>query len=123
MNFRKSMSAGICMASLAAITVPLGASAATIYLAVPPPEARHEAVPAPRPGYVWSAGYWNVANNRHVWQKGHWERERHGHHYTQSTWNQHSGWQLEPGHWSKGDRDGDGIPNAADRAPDNPNRR
>jgi len=123
MNLRKSTLAGICAASLGAICVPLGASAATIYLAIPPPEARHEVVPAPRPGYVWSAGYWNVVGNRHVWQKGHWERERHGYHYTQSTWNEHRGWQLEQGRWNKGDRDGDGVPNSADRAPDNPNRR
>jgi hypothetical protein len=123
MNLRKSTLAGICAASLGAICVPLGASAATIYLAIPPPEARHEVVPAPRPGYVWSSGYWNAVGNRHVWQKGHWERERRGYHYTQSTWNEHRGWQLEQGRWNKGDRDGDGVPNSADRAPDNPNRR
>ena len=122
MKFRKSILAGICVASVGAISVPLAASAATIYFSVPPPAARYEAVPAPRPGYVWSAGYWNAVGNRHVWQKGHWERERHGYHYSQSTWNKHSGWQLEQPRWNKGDRDGDGVRNSQDRAPDNPNR-
>ena len=123
MNIRKSILAGLCTASFVAVCAPLTASAATIYLAIPPPEARYEAVPAPREGYVWSAGYWTARDNRHVWQKGHWEKERHGYHYSQSTWTQHQGWQLEPGRWSKADRDGDGVPNAQDRAPDNPNRR
>ena len=31
-------------------------------------------------------------------------------------------WQLERGHWNKGDRDHDWVPNAVDRAPENPNR-
>ena len=123
MNFRKSILAGACLATLGGICIPLDASAATIYLAIPPPEPRHEVVPAPRPGYVWSSGYWNAVGDRHVWQKGHWERERHGYHYTQPAWNQHSGWALNQGGWNKGDRDGDGVPNSQDHAPDNPNRR
>ena len=123
MNIRKPILAGVLAATFAAIAMPLTVSANTIYLAIPPPEPRYEAVPAARPGYVWSAGYWTARDNRHVWQKGHWERERHGYHYTQSTWAQHNGWQLQPGQWTKGDRDGDGVPNNQDRAPDNPNRR
>jgi hypothetical protein len=121
MKFRKSLLAGICMAALA---IPVAASAAVVYLNVAPPEPRHERVPPPRVGYVWSQGYWDAQDNRHVWRTGRWERERKGYHYTQSTWTQRDNrWQLERRRWNKGDRDGDGVPNSMDRAPDNPNRR
>lgn len=121
MKFRKSLLAGICATALA---IPLAASAAVVYLNVAPPEPRFERVPAPRAGYVWSSGYWDARNNRHVWRTGRWERERKGHHYTQSTWTQRDNrWQLERSRWNKGDRDGDGVPNAVDNAPNNPNRR
>jgi hypothetical protein len=101
------------------------ASAETaIYFNVAPPPARHEAIPAPRRGYLWSPGYWNAKGKRHMWQAGHWERERAGYRFSQPAWTQRDGrWQLERGRWAKGDRDGDGVPNAVDRAPDNPLRR
>ena len=71
-------------------------------------------------GYVWSSGYWNVKRNKHAWKAGHWERERAGYHYAQPTWTQHDNhWELHHAQWSKADRDGDGVPNYADRAPDN----
>jgi hypothetical protein len=104
--------------------MPMTASAdSVVYFSSPPPQARYEAVPARRPGYVWSSGYWNAKHNKHVWQAGHWERERHGYHITQPAWTQHeSKWELHRGHWTQGDRDHDGVPNSVDRAPDNPNR-
>jgi hypothetical protein len=125
MKFRKSLVAALCVAALGAIAVPTTASAdVAVYFNTAPPQARYEAVPAPRSGYVWSSGYWNYKGNKHVWQNGHWERERPGHHWSQSTWTQHDNrWQLQRGHWNKGDRDGDGVPNSVDRAPDNPVRR
>jgi hypothetical protein len=124
MKFRKPLLVAICAASLGFVSVPFAANAATIYLNVAPPEARHERVPAPRAGYLWVPGFWDARENRHVWTKGRWERERRGYHYTHSTWTQRDNrWQLERGRWNRGDRDGDGVPNAIDRAPDNPNRR
>ena len=46
-----------------------------------------------------------------------------GYNYAQPVWTQHDNqWQLQRGHWNKGDRDGDGVPNPVDRAPDNPHR-
>jgi hypothetical protein len=123
MKLRKSYLAGILLASLGTVSIPLTAGAASIYLNIAPPEARYEQAPAPRAGYLWTPGYWDAKNNRHVWRAGHWERERKGYHYTHPAWTQHDNrWQLERGRWSKGDRDGDGVPNARDRAPDNPNR-
>jgi hypothetical protein len=125
MKVSKSLLVLFGVASLGSVSVPLAASAAVgIYLNVAPPEGRYEAVPAPRRGYVWAPGYWNARSNHHVWQAGHWERQRTGYHYSQPTWTQRdSRWQLERGHWSRGDVDGDGVPNGADRAPNNPNRR
>jgi hypothetical protein len=124
MKLRKTLLLAICVGSLAAITAPLTASAEVgIFLNVAPPPARYEAVPAPRNGYVWSSGYWNARGDRHVWQPGHWERQRRGYYLAQPTWTQRDNrWQLERGRWNRGDRDGDGVPNAMDRAPNNPNR-
>lgn len=124
MKLRTSLVAVLAVFSLGAVAVPLVAVAAVgIYFNVAPPEPRYEVVPAPRAGYVWSNGYWNARNSRHVWQAGHWERERHGYYRTQPAWTQRDNrWQLERGRWNRGDRDGDGVPNSMDRAPDNPRR-
>ena len=122
MKLRKSL-AVVCVASLGALCVPLAANAA-IYLDIAPPEARFERTPPPRAGYVWVPGYWDAKNNRHHWRKGRWERERRGYHFVQPAWTQRDNrWELERSGWRRGDRDGDGVPNRVDRAPDNPNRR
>ena len=34
----------------------------------------------------------------------------------------YGGWYMERGHWDRGDRDHDGVPNRIDRRPDNPRR-
>lgn len=124
MKLRKTLLVAICVGSLAGISVPLTANAQPIvYFNAAPPEARREVMPAPRRGYEWSAGYWNVRGNRHVWQRGHWERTRRGYYFAQPTWTQRDDrWQLERGRWNRGDRDHDGVPNGLDRAPNNPNR-
>jgi hypothetical protein len=124
MKIRKNLLALTCAAAIGAMYMPLTANAEVgIFLNIAPPPSRHEVVPAPRQGYVWSSGYWNAKGEKHVWQAGHWEREKHGYHFTQPNWTQHDNrWELERGHWKKGDRDGDGVPNSLDRAPDNPNR-
>ena len=125
MKFRKTLLVGLCAASLGGIAVPMSASAeVTVYFNTAPPPVRFEAVPAARRGYLWVPGYWNARNNRHVWQAGHWERERAGYRYNPPAWTQRDNrWQFERGRWNRGDRDGDGVPNALDRAPNNPNRR
>jgi hypothetical protein len=95
-----------------------------IFYNTPPPALRYERVPAPRRGYVWAPGYWDSNRNKHSWKRGHWEREREGHYYAQPRWiERNNGWALERGRWNPNDRDGDGVPNNRDRAPDNPNRR
>jgi hypothetical protein len=55
--------------------------------------------------------------------RGSWMRERRGYRYNQPIWVERNGrWFMERGHWRRGDRDGDGVPNRQDRAPNNPNR-
>lgn len=124
MKLRTSLVAVLAVFSIGAVTVPIVASAEVgIYFNIPPPPPRYEAVPAPRAGYLWSGGYWNMRNNRHVWQRGHWERERSGYYRTEPAWTQRDNrWHLNRGGWNRGDRDGDGVPNSRDRAPDNPRR-
>jgi hypothetical protein len=122
MNLRKTLALALCAGCFGA--VPLASSAeVAIYLNTPPPMARYEKVPAPREGYVWSGGYWDKKGDRHTWRKGHWEQRRSGFHFTQPTWTQRDNrWELQRGRWNAGDRDGDGVPNRVDRAPDNPRR-
>lgn len=103
--------------------VPVTATAATTYVRVAPPAPRDEVVPAARPGYVWTPGYWDYRSRRHVWVNGTWVRERRGYVYAHPNWVEHDGrWQLQRGRWNRGDRDHDGIPNSLDHHPDNPRR-
>lgn len=125
MKLRKTLFVALCAATLGSVAVPMSAGAqVSVYYNTAPPAPRYEAIPAPRHGYVWSSGYWNAKGRRHVWQAGHWERQRNGYHLTQPAWVQRNDrWELERGRWNRGDRDHDGVPNAVDRAPDNPARR
>jgi hypothetical protein len=106
--------------SIGSFAIP---AAAEIVVRVAPPQARYEAVPQARRGMVWVPGHWDWRNQRHVWVRGTFVRERHGYHYAQPAWTEREGrWYMERGNWRRGDRDGDGVPNNRDRAPDNPNR-
>jgi hypothetical protein len=126
MKLRKLLLAGLCVTSLMTVAVPMAAQAATsVYLTVPPPENRREAVPAARRGYVWVPGYWDASGRRHVWKAGHWEKARRGYTYSAPAWVQRDNrWELNRGRWNRtaNDRDGDGVPNSRDRAPNNPTR-
>jgi hypothetical protein len=123
-KFRKPLLVAMCVASLGTASIPLTSSAAVeVYFNAPPPPARVETVPAPRHGYVWAPGYWDLRGHRHVWVAGHWERERRGYVYNEPRWVQRDNrWYLERSHWARGDKDHDGVPNAVDRAPNNPTR-
>lgn len=98
--------------------------AVDIFVNAPPPPLRVEVTPAPRAGYVWAPGYWDYRADRHVWTRGHWERERSGMYYHSPRWTERDGrWVMERRGWDRNpDRDGDGVPNRVDRAPDNPYR-
>ena len=114
--------------SFALVAAALGATAipasAAVYVTVAPPEPRHEIVPPPRHGYIWVPGYWNWNGHAHVWVPGTWVRARSGYYYAEPAWAQHDGhWVLQRGHWARGDRDHDGVPNRVDHHPDDPYRR
>jgi hypothetical protein len=136
---RKALFAAIVTCTLGAI--PVIASADVIVVQEAPPPLRHEVVPTPRHGYVWAPGYWDYRHGHYAWVNGHWERERHGMYWHPSRWEQRDGhYVFEKGRWDKErfaeqrhehehegfanrhDRDGDGVPNSVDRAPDNPHR-
>jgi len=124
MKLRKTLLAALIAASLSGISVPtLAPAAVEIFFNTAPPQARHEVVPAPRRGYLWAPGYWDLRGQKHVWRAGHWERRRAGFNYVEPRWvERNSGWALERGRWNRGDRDRDGVPNNRDKSPDNPRR-
>ena len=101
MNIRKFAVASLFAAG-AAIAPQLSSAAVEVHVGVAPPEARYEAVPPPRHGYVWAPGYWAWNGHKHVWKSGHWVKERHGHHYVAENW-EHRGdrWYFHNGHWDR----------------------
>jgi hypothetical protein len=147
MKIHKTLLIGLFAAtSLTGLSIPIASAQPSagvhVYFGKAPPPSRYERIPAPRRGYVWVNGYWELKRNRHVWHKGHWERVRPGHYYAQPTWvKRNRGWELHRGEWRRGDRghgdrdrdgipnrydrdrDGDGVSNRRDDAPNNPRRR
>jgi hypothetical protein len=115
-----SLALGVAaVASVGAVLVPATAQA-EVYVRVAPPPPRHEAVPAPRPGYVWAPGHYEARHGKYVWHKGNWMRAREGYAYRAPEWREDNGrYVYRDGGW---DRDRDGVPNNRDRRPDNPHR-
>jgi hypothetical protein len=119
----KLASAAVLALASATLSAPSFAAPLNVDVRIAPPAARHEAMPGPRAGYVWTPGYWDWRGKRHVWVSGNWVRERPGYVYTRPTWvNDNGRWHLYRGEWARGDRDGDGIPNRYDRNPNRMNR-
>ena len=120
--FRKILLSTLVAASFGGMTFT--ASARPNYATVAPPEARTEAMPAPRRGKEWSAGHYQWRNGKYVWTRGHWVNARRGQQYEPAHWVERNGrWYMEAGRWvTRNDRDGDGVRNRNDRAPNNPNR-
>lgn len=117
---KKTILAAIFAASLAAVALP---AAAVTYVRIAPPPPREEMVPAHRPGYVFAPGHWEWRNNHYRWAKGTWIHARNGYRYNPHAWVERDGrWYMERGHWQRGDRDRDGVPDRYDRAPKNPHR-
>lgn len=112
-------------AVLAASLMGFGAAQAqyTAIVSVAPPAPQHEAVPAPRDGYVWDRGHYEWRGNQHVWVPGRWVTARSGYDFQERRWVQRGNgeWHLVGGGWERrgpgGDRDGDGVANRHD--PDN----
>jgi hypothetical protein len=74
---------------------------AAIVSAHPPPPPYVMYAPAPRPGYVWQAGYWVIENDRWVWIEGHWIARYPGYEWEPSHWveDPDGHWRLMPGRW------------------------
>jgi hypothetical protein len=91
-----------------------------LFVNIGPPPVRYEYVPAPRVGFVWVPGYWDWRHHRHSWVPGRYVRHRPGYYYEPARWSNSADryFYNRPG-WRR-DRDGDGVPNRRDRAPDNP---
>lgn len=119
---RKLILGSIAAATLTAAALP-AAAATSVFVEFAPPAPRHEVVPVPRAGWVWIPGYWEWRHHRHYWVGGHWVRHRPGYAYAPARWVQYGGgWHYYRPAWRPWDRDGDGVPNRYDRAPDNPYR-
>jgi hypothetical protein len=133
-------------ATLATALMGFGAAQAqyTAIVSVAPPAPRHEAVPAPRTGWIWAPGHYEWRGNEYSWVEGHWMRERVGYEYREPRWVQRSdgSWTLVGNSWEQrqverqdrrearmhpdADFDRDGIANRNDRDIDGdgvPNRR
>ncbi len=120
---KKLILTGLVAATLAASALP-AAARTDIIVNVAPPPVRYEIAPGPRVGHAWVPGYWVWRGHRHHWVAGHWVRHRPGYVYAPARWVEHGGrWHYYRPVWNRRDRDGDGVPNRFDRAPDNPYRR
>ena len=104
-------------ASVAMAPLAPAAAQVNITFGAPPPPVRYEAVPAPRTGYVWAPGHWQLVNDQHAWVPGNWQQARPGYRYVPDSWerqavNGRDQWRYQPSRW---DKDGDGVPNQYDR--------
>jgi len=73
-----------------------------VYVAVPPPPAIVETVPAPpSPRHVWLTGYHRWDGRAYIWVPGHYEiARRHYKAWVPGHWSQHRrGWYWVEGHW------------------------
>jgi len=125
MIMRKLIAGSMLAATLGGFALA-GEARATMdfFVNVAPPPVYYEAVPAPRPGFVWAPGYWDWRASRYYWVTGHWVRARPGYVYYTPRWHASAGrWYVDRGGWRRHDADGDGVPNAYDRAPYDPYRR
>src|SRR5438105_3420323 len=103
MKFRNLALVAAAAATVGFAAIPSPSVAAEIYFNVAPPPPRVEVIPAPRAGWVWAPGYWDLRGHRHHWVGGHWVRVRHGYRFVEPRWYEREGrWYLERPRWSRG---------------------
>lgn len=69
---------------------------------IAPPAARIVIAPAPRPGWIWSPGYWRWSGTAYVWVDGLWMAERPGYRFVPAHWDHFpGGWRFIPGGWAR----------------------
>lgn len=99
-------------AFVAAFTIALGAPTVSakvemgehvvLVTRAEPPDAREEAVPKPRKGYVWSRGYWMWNGLAYRWVPGEWLKDKPGHKWEHARWQTDgSQWEFVIGHWTR----------------------
>ena len=88
--------------SAAMLLSPAASAGADVVSDAAPPALRAERAPAPRDGYVWGAGHWELNGHNYVWVSGTWIPERRGAHWIADHWDSvGSQWRYVPGHWER----------------------
>ena len=103
-----SLAAAAFFSTATVVTAPFTPADAQVSITFgsPPPPPRYEVVPAPRAGYVWAPGHYELINDQYVWRPGQWMTERPGYRYVAPSWAQVGNqWRYVPSRW---DRNGDG---------------
>lgn len=116
-----SLAAAALFSTATVVTAPFTPADAQVNITFgsPPPPVRYEAVPAPRSGYVWAPGHYELVNDQYVWRQGQWMTARPGYRYVAPAWSQVGNrWQYMPSRW---DRDGDGVPDRYESHRNGPN--
>jgi hypothetical protein len=86
MTLRRLWLASLCLTAATALGPGLSMGGVVVDVDVAPPAPQVEVVPAARPGYIWSPGFWDWSGHNHVWVRGHWIRERPGWHWVPDRW-------------------------------------
>ena len=75
-----SLAAAAFFSTATVVTAPFTPADAQVSITFgsPPPPPRYEVVPAPRAGYVWAPGHYELINDQYVWRPGQWMTERAG---------------------------------------------
>ena len=102
MKLRKTLWVAALAAGL--LAAPSAFSRVSVYgeVGTPPPARLVEVVPPPRPGYVWTAGYWGWNSYRWVWISGRFILGQPGYYWEHEHW-QHIGgrYRFVPGRWAR----------------------
>jgi hypothetical protein len=94
----------LLMGTMTLGTLLAGCAANGAYVARfgPPPPPRYGVVGyAPRPGFVWTEGFWDRRGGQWVWIDGRWLRPPR----PRAVWvapgwrEEHGGWRLHRGYW------------------------
>jgi hypothetical protein len=107
-----SLAAAALFSTATVLTAPLTPANAQVSITFgsPPPPLRYEVVPAPRTGYVWAPGHYELIHDQYVWRSGEWMSHRAGYRYVQPTWERvyvagREQWRYVPSRW---DHEGEG---------------
>ena len=69
-------------------------------IGIPMPAPLFEVVPAPRPGYLWQAGYWRGEGEHRFWERGRWQEHRFAEHrFAERRFEEHRGWNEHDHHF------------------------